>query len=125
LQIKTKIVSSHTDDSKPVKQEVNSTVILPPFGIPCFKPYLHWRSFSTITPAAETCDSHYGLLGLCKRFYLYHVSLSQVLSCTSIDQHCLCIRVLARRTLIVSFKNSKYSINPNKIRNQILMHYQQ
>jgi hypothetical protein len=30
LQIKTKIVSHHTADSKPVKQEVNSTVILPP-----------------------------------------------------------------------------------------------
>jgi hypothetical protein len=29
LQIKTKIVNSHTADSKPVKQEVNSTVILP------------------------------------------------------------------------------------------------
>ena len=30
LQIKTKIVSCHTADSKPVKQVVNSTVILPP-----------------------------------------------------------------------------------------------
>jgi hypothetical protein len=30
LQIKTKIVSSHTTNSKPVKQEVNGTVILPP-----------------------------------------------------------------------------------------------
>jgi hypothetical protein len=30
LQIKTKIVSTHTADSKPVKQEVNGTVILPP-----------------------------------------------------------------------------------------------
>jgi hypothetical protein len=30
LQIKTKIVSSHTADSRPVKQEVNSTLILPP-----------------------------------------------------------------------------------------------
>jgi len=29
LKIKTKIVSSHTADSKPVKQEVNGTVILP------------------------------------------------------------------------------------------------
>ncbi len=28
LQIKTKIVSHHTVDSKPVKQEVNGTVIL-------------------------------------------------------------------------------------------------
>ena len=30
LRIKTKIVSCHTTDSKPVKQEVNGTVILPP-----------------------------------------------------------------------------------------------
>ena len=30
LQIKTKFVSCHTDDSRPVKQEVNCTVILPP-----------------------------------------------------------------------------------------------
>jgi hypothetical protein len=30
LQIKTYIVSCHTADSKPVKQEVNGTVILPP-----------------------------------------------------------------------------------------------
>jgi hypothetical protein len=29
LQIKTKTVSCHTADSKPVRQEVNSTVILP------------------------------------------------------------------------------------------------
>ncbi len=34
LQIKTKIVSCHTADSKPVKQEVNSTVILPPLAFP-------------------------------------------------------------------------------------------
>jgi len=31
LQIKTKTVSIHTADSKPVKQEVNGTVIIPPF----------------------------------------------------------------------------------------------
>ncbi len=30
MQIKTKIVSTHTADSKPVKQEVNGTVTLPP-----------------------------------------------------------------------------------------------
>ncbi len=35
LQIKTKIVSCHTADSKPDKQVVYSTVILPPFSIPC------------------------------------------------------------------------------------------
>ncbi len=34
LRIKTKIVSCHTADSKPVKQEVNSTVILPPLVFP-------------------------------------------------------------------------------------------
>jgi len=34
LQIKTKIVCSHTADSKPVKQEVNSTVIRPPLVLP-------------------------------------------------------------------------------------------
>jgi len=34
LQIKTKIVSSHTADSKLFKQEVNSTVILPPLVLP-------------------------------------------------------------------------------------------
>jgi hypothetical protein len=34
LQIKTKIVSTHTADSKPVKQEVNGTVILPPLVFP-------------------------------------------------------------------------------------------
>ncbi len=36
FQVKTKIVSSQTADSKPVKQEVNGTVILPPFSIPWF-----------------------------------------------------------------------------------------
>jgi len=34
LQIKTKFVSCHTAYSKPVKQEVNSTVILPPLVFP-------------------------------------------------------------------------------------------
>jgi len=34
LQIKTINVSCHTTDSKPVKQEVNSTVILPPLVFP-------------------------------------------------------------------------------------------
>jgi hypothetical protein len=36
LQIKTKIVSCHTADSKPFKQEVNGTVILPPLVFPAF-----------------------------------------------------------------------------------------
>ncbi len=34
LQIKTKIVSCHTADSRPVKLEANSTVILPPLVFP-------------------------------------------------------------------------------------------
>jgi hypothetical protein len=34
LQIKTKIVSCHTADSKPVKLEVNGTVILPSLVFP-------------------------------------------------------------------------------------------
>ncbi len=34
MQIKTNIVSSHTADSKPVKQEVNGTVTLPPLVFP-------------------------------------------------------------------------------------------
>jgi hypothetical protein len=34
LQIKTKIVICHTADSKPVKQEVNGAVILPPLVFP-------------------------------------------------------------------------------------------
>jgi hypothetical protein len=34
LQLKTKIVSSHTADSKPIKQEINVTVILPPLVFP-------------------------------------------------------------------------------------------
>ncbi len=34
MQIKTKIVSCHTAYSKPVKQEVISTVILPPLVFP-------------------------------------------------------------------------------------------
>jgi len=36
LQIQTKIASCHTADSKPIKQEVNSTVILPPLVFPAY-----------------------------------------------------------------------------------------
>ncbi len=34
MQIKTKIVSGQTGDSKPVKQEANGTMILPPLVFP-------------------------------------------------------------------------------------------
>jgi hypothetical protein len=45
--MKTKIVGSHTADSKPVKQEVNSAVILPPLVFPevsnvCM--YFEWKA---------------------------------------------------------------------------------
>ncbi len=36
LQLKTKNVNCHTADSKPVKQEVNGTVILPPLVFPVY-----------------------------------------------------------------------------------------
>jgi hypothetical protein len=36
LQIKTKIVSCHTADSKPVKHEINGTAILPPLVFPAY-----------------------------------------------------------------------------------------
>ncbi len=39
LQIKTKNVSCHTADSKPVKQEVNGTVLLPPLVFPALAKY--------------------------------------------------------------------------------------
>jgi hypothetical protein len=42
LQIKTKIVSSHTADSKLVNQEVNSTVIRPPLVFPGFYYLARW-----------------------------------------------------------------------------------
>jgi hypothetical protein len=42
LQIKTKIVSCHTADSKPVKQELNGIVILPPLVFPGHTMHLPW-----------------------------------------------------------------------------------
>ncbi len=47
MQIKPKIVSRHTIDSKPVKQEVNCTAIHPPLSI-------HWRvTFEGITEVKQ------------------------------------------------------------------------
>jgi hypothetical protein len=46
LQIKTKIVSSHTADSKPVKQEVNHTGILPPLVFPAWTNALAYSTFA-------------------------------------------------------------------------------
>jgi hypothetical protein len=42
--MKTKIVDCHTADSKPVKQEVNSTVILSPLVFPGFTDFGHRES---------------------------------------------------------------------------------
>jgi len=42
LNIKTKIVSYHTAESKPVKQEVNGTVILPPLVFPAYTIKTSW-----------------------------------------------------------------------------------
>jgi hypothetical protein len=42
-QMKTKIVNCHTADSKPVKQEVNGTMILPPPLVFRDKSFIHWH----------------------------------------------------------------------------------
>jgi hypothetical protein len=52
LQITTKIVSYHTADSKPVKLEVNSTVILPPLVFPDDSIHAH-DHFSFTTTSKE------------------------------------------------------------------------
>ncbi len=54
-----KIVSCHTADSKPVKQEVNSTVILPPLVFPekyfeVFAPANVFKPFLTLPVASGT-----------------------------------------------------------------------
>jgi hypothetical protein len=56
LQIKTKIVSCHTADSKPVKQEVNGTVILHPLVFPALGYYAK-KKFVTL-PFAGMETSH-------------------------------------------------------------------
>jgi hypothetical protein len=54
LQIKTKIVSCHTANSEPVKQEVNGTVILPSLVFPgqtLADSKKNWAEFSTLEVA--------------------------------------------------------------------------
>jgi hypothetical protein len=46
LQIKTKIVSCHTADSKPDKQEVNGIMILPPLVFPEQFKFLNLENYS-------------------------------------------------------------------------------
>jgi len=53
LQIKTKIVSCHTADSKRVKQEVNGTVILPPLVFPGFTIDVCGFTFDTVLTYAK------------------------------------------------------------------------
>jgi hypothetical protein len=48
LQIKTKIVRCHTADSKPVKQEVNGTVILLPLAFPAITIMTFGRTILTL-----------------------------------------------------------------------------
>jgi hypothetical protein len=48
LQVNTKTVSCHTADSKPVKQEVNGTVILPPLVFPVQAIRLSLFSFENV-----------------------------------------------------------------------------
>ncbi len=48
MQIKTKIVSCHTANSKPVKHVANGTVILGPFSIPCLQFQTIYRGGSVI-----------------------------------------------------------------------------
>ncbi len=50
--MKTKIVSYHSADSKPVKQEVNGTVILPPLVFPSRRCRVHMQ-YVPIQPNLE------------------------------------------------------------------------
>ncbi len=75
LQIKTKIVSCHTADSKPVKQEVNGTGILPPLVFPAFCstepcPVLFYGRnycFIVISSSVWCCQSLPPLSNICRQ----------------------------------------------------------
>jgi hypothetical protein len=55
--MKIKIVSCHTADSKPVKQEVNGTVILPPLVLPA-KTYIeiHLCLYKILSNFGQFCN---------------------------------------------------------------------
>ncbi len=57
MQIKTKIVSCHTADSKPVKQEANGTVILPPLVVPASPLHMYWLLVFPVTLAQLVATS--------------------------------------------------------------------
>jgi hypothetical protein len=71
LPIKTKIVSCHTADTKPIKQEINGTVILPPLVFPAhsFESGLHakvrlswyWPAMTSKKFADKGCDDDMSL----------------------------------------------------------------
>ncbi len=69
LQIKTKIVSYHTADSKPVKKEVNCTMILPPlvFPVASFKPSAPRHSLKYQTRADN--EDHGSSFKICRIFF--------------------------------------------------------
>ncbi len=62
LQIKTKIVSCHTADSKPAKQEVNGTVILPPLRVSLFIANVDQMSFGQMVIDEMTWHQLFRLL---------------------------------------------------------------
>jgi len=61
LQITTNIVSNHAADSKPVKQEVNGTVILPPLEFPAsaFLPRSACRALYFLPRACNIISSYH------------------------------------------------------------------
>ncbi len=63
LQIKTKIVSCHTADSKPFKQEVNCTVILPPLVFPAL-----------IIEGANIQEFQFKIMSFLRMFYCFYFS---------------------------------------------------
>jgi hypothetical protein len=71
FQIKTKIISSYTADSKPVKQGVNGTGVLPPLVQPAFLPV-----------------ANQFVLGFIKNLYSYILYKCNVLALNLIRKDC-------------------------------------
>ncbi len=69
MQIKTKIVSTHTAYFKPVKQEVNGTVILPPLVFPEKSNNLTRSLFNHFSTRAEKDDWLEALFQTIKELY--------------------------------------------------------
>ena len=64
MQIKTKIVSCHTSDSKPVEQEVYGTVILPPLVFPAIFHIMSKRKSVFLTKRDKQRDKQTIIPGL-------------------------------------------------------------